>query len=143
MGNPLVLVIVITVVLLVPFLFFMVIGYTRSDYVLTYRRFKKPVQTTGVIEWVECVSDSQGECQYITTYSYIDNRGERRTVAFRWQKRLGWPGDAIEIHFDSQDPENSIADCQLQYGRRVWKNILITISATVIFTLLGILFTHK
>lgn len=143
MNDPLTLVIVITTVALAPFLFFTVIRYIRTDYIMVYKRFKKPVQTTGVIEWVECVSDTQGESRYIITYSYIDNRGERRTAAFRWHQRIGWRGDGIAMYFDSQAPEKCIAYCQLEYGRKIWRNTYLTLLGIVVFTLFGFLFFSK
>ena len=143
MDNLLTLTLVIFFAALAPFVFVAAVRFARTDYVLVYRRFKKPVQTTGVIEWVECVNVSEGECQYITTYSYIDNRGERRTASFRWHKRLGWNGDEISIHFDSQDPESSIADCQVEYGRKIWRNTLITILAVIGFAVYGILYNLR
>ena len=140
MDGLLTSVIVISIVSLVPFIIFAVIRYVRTDYVMVYKRFKKPVQTTGIIEWVECVNIPQGGCYYITTYSYTDNRGERRTTAFKWHKRIGWPDDRIELHFDSQDPESSIADCQLVYGRKELRITLITIAALIVFAVFGFLY---
>ena len=143
MDNLLTLTLVIMFVALVPFVFAAVIRFVRTDYVLVYKRFKKPVQTTGVIEWVECVNIPQGGSYYIVTYSYTDNMGERRTVAFRWHQRIGWPNDMIAIHFDSQDPESSIADCQVEYGRKVWRNTLIIFLATLVFAAFGLLYFFK
>lgn len=140
MDGQWTLVIVIMLVSIAPFIIFAVIRYVRTDHVLVYKRFKKPVQTTGVIEWVECVNIPQGGCYYITTYSYTDNRGERRTVAFKWHKRIGWPGDSIVLHFDSQDPESSIADCQLEYGRKELRITVIAIIVTVVLALFGFLY---
>ena len=140
MDGQWTLVIVIMVVSLAPFIIFAVIRYARTNYVGIYKRFKKPVQTTGVIEWVECVNIPQGGCYYITTYSYTDNMGERRTAAFKWHMRIGWPGDMIDIHFDSQDPESSIADCQLVYGRKELRITLITIAALIVFAVFGFLY---
>lgn len=143
MDNLLTLTLVITFVALAPFVFAAAIRFARTDYVLVYKRFKKPVQTTGVIEWVDCINDSQGGSYYIITYSYTDNMGERRTVAFRWHKRQGWPGDEISIHFDSQAPESSIADCQVVYGRKIWRNTLITILGMIVFAAFGFLYSSR
>lgn len=142
MDGLLTPVLVISAVLLVPFIFFSVIRYFRTSYALIYKRFKKPVQTTGIIDWVECVGTQQGE-YYITTYTYTDNRGEQRTVTFRWHRRIGWPGDSIVIHFDSQSPESCIADCQLEYGRKICRNSLITILALVVFSVMCFLCFSK
>lgn len=143
MDNLLTLTLVIMFVALVPFVFVAVIRFVRTDYVLVYKRFKKPVQTTGVIQWVEYVNIPQGGSYYIVTYSYTDNMGERRTVAFKWHQRIGWPNDMIVIHFDSQDPESSIADCQVVYGRKVWWNTLITIFAMIVFAVFGLSYFSK
>lgn len=142
MDGQLTLVVVISAALIAPFVIFAVIRYVRTDYMLVYKRFKKPVQTTGVIEWVECVElPQQSGRYYITTYSYTDNTGERRTASFKWHQRIGWPGDVIEIHFDSQAPESSIADCQLVHGRKELRYTLITILAMIVFMVLGLAFS--
>ena len=143
MDGLLTPVLVLSAVSLVPFIFFTVIRYVRSDYVLVYRRLKKPVRTMGIIDWVECVNVPQGGCYYITTYTYTDNTGEQRTVTFRWHKRIGWPGDGIVMYFDSQSPEKCIADCQLEYGRKTWRNILITVAALIVFSVYVFLYFLK
>ena len=143
MDGQLKLILIILAVSVVPFVIFAVIRYVRTNYIGVYKRFKKPVQTTGVIEWVECVElPQQGGSYYIITYSYTDNTGERRTVAFRWHKRIGWPGDSIEVHFDSQAPESSIPDCQLEYGRKELRYTVIVIFAIIVFTVFSLAFSQ-
>ena len=137
MDRPWTFAIVITLVTLAPFIFFAAIRFSRTNSALIYKRFKKPVQTTGVIEWVDCVAVPQGGCYYIITYSYTDNMGEQRIVAFRWHERIGWPDDSIVIHFDSQSPESSIADCQLEHGRKKWRETVITVLAMIVFAVIG------
>lgn len=143
MDGLLTPVLVITVVSLAPFIIFAVIRYARTDYVLVYRRFKKPVQTIGIIDWVECVNIPQGGCYYITTYTYTDNMGEQRTASFRWHRKPGRRGDGIAMYFDSQAPEKCIAYCQLEYGRKIWRNTYLTLLGIVVFTVFGFLFFSK
>ena len=139
MDREWALAVLIIVVALAPFAFLAVIHYARTEHAVSYKQFKKPVQTTGIIEWVECVRIPQGGSYYIITYSYTDNMGERRTVAFRWHRRIGWPGSSIVVHFDSQAPERSIADCQLGYGRKMWRNTLLMIAFMIVLAVMGFL----
>ena len=143
MDGKWTLAVVIAAVFLAPFIFFVVIRCVRADYVVIYRRFKKPVQTMGVIEWVECVNIPKGGCYYIITYSYTDNVGKKHTVAFRWHKKIGWTDCPIVVHFDSQAPENCISDYQLEFGRRIWRNILEMFLSALVFAVFGILFFFK
>ena len=143
MDRPWALAVLITVVALAPFTIFAVMRFVRAERAVSYKQFKKPVQTTGVIEWVDCINDPQGGSHYIITYSYTDNMGEKHTVAFRWHRRIGWPGDEIVIHFDSQDPESCIADCQVEHGRKIWRNTLIIIIAMFVFAVFGFLSYSK
>ena len=131
---------ILLAVSLTPFVIFTVIRSVRTDLVWAYKHFKKPVQTTGIIDWVECIDIPQGECYYITTYTYTDNMGKQRTVTFKWHRRIGWPGDSIAVQFDSQDPEKCIANCQLEQGRKVWRITLITVLALVVFAGFGLLY---
>lgn len=140
MDRQITLVLVIAAVLLAPFIFFTVIRYVRADYLWKYKRFKKPVQTMGVIEWVECVDIPKGGSYYIITYSYTDNTGEHRIASFRWHERVGMLGSGIVIYFDSQDPASCIAGCQLEYGLRIWRIIYITLFALVVFLLFSLWF---
>lgn len=143
MDGQLTLVLVISAALIAPFVIFAVIRYARTNYIGVYKRLKKPVRTTGVIEWVECVAlPRHSGSYYIITYSYTDNAGERRTAAFRWHKKIGWPGDSIELHFDSQDPESCIAECQVEYGKKELKYTVIVISAIIVFTVFSLAFSQ-
>lgn len=102
-------------------LFIAVIVYVCTYHVRIYKGLKKPVKTVGVVEDVEYLDDPDEEgssSQYwLITYSYEDNSGQRQYVTFQWQQNLFKAGDKIVLHYDSQDPQNCIADCQLQYGK--------------------------
>lgn len=69
---------------------------------------------------------------YIVTYSYTDNTGQRRTASFQWSKNIGKAGDKIALHYDSQDPQDSIADCQLKYGKNLWWKVLIALAVILV-----------
>lgn len=102
-----------------------------------YKSFKKPVKTMGVIGEVRVVSgeshgDESTRGYYVITYSYTDNGGVQRTNTFKWQQNVGNTGDKIALHCDSQNPQNSIADCQLKYGKNLWWKVLIALAAIIL-----------
>jgi len=100
-----------------------------------YKRFKKPVKVTGIIdntEYIRGSNDYSGGYEvpdyYIVTYSYTDNTGQRHTASFQWSKNIGKAGEKIALHYDSQNPQDSIADCQLKYGKNLWWKVLIALA---------------
>lgn len=124
-GIAAVALIVIAVIALIVF------ALTRHS--TFYKNFKKPVKTMGVVDDVEYVSSPHHEeDHYIIRYSYADNSGTRRTAQFIWQRRIYEAGDKIALHFDSQSPDNSIADCQLNYGKSVWWKVVLILAAIFI-----------
>lgn len=125
-GVSAVAVIIIAVIAVVIF------AVTRHGAV--YRSFKKPVRTMGIVDGVEYVEPhiNGGEPHYIISYYYTDSAGNRHTARFAWQKKAFGVGDKIALHFDSQNPENCIADCQLKYGKSMWWKALLIIAAIVV-----------
>lgn len=116
-------------------LFIGIIIFICTYHTNIYKRFKKPVKVMGIIDKTEYVRgsyDYSGGYQvpdyYIVTYSYTDNAGQRRTASFQWQKNIGKAGDKIALHYDSQNPQDSIADCQLKYGKNLWWKVLIALA---------------
>ncbi len=113
-----------------------VIVYVCIYHAKSYRNFKKPVKTVGVVEDVEYVDDSDEEdsnSQYwLITYSYEDNSGQRQYVTFQWRQNLFKSGDKILLHYDSQNPQNCIADCQLRYGKNLWWKVLIILAVLIV-----------
>ncbi len=98
-----------------------------------YKRFKKPVKTMGVIEETQYIDvPDEGENFYLITYSFTDSAGTRRSVTFRWQQNVGGAGDKIAVHYDSQDPEKSIVDCQLKYGKSLWRKVLVILAVLIV-----------
>lgn len=98
-----------------------------------YKSFKKPVKTMGLIDEAQYIRDSNdGEGYYLITYSYTDNVGLRHTGTFKWLQNAGRTGDKIAVHYDSQDPEKSIADCELKYGKNLWWKVLIALAVIIV-----------
>ncbi|MCM1165334.1 MAG: hypothetical protein NC299_12180 [Lachnospiraceae bacterium] len=98
-----------------------------------YKGFKKPVKTMGLIDEAQYIRDSNdGEGYYLITYSYTDNVGLRHTGTFKWLQNAGRTGDKIAVHYDSQNPEKSIADCQLKYGKSLWWKVLIALAVIIV-----------
>lgn len=108
-----------------------------------YRRMKKPVKTMGIIDDAEHKDGGdEGDDYYVITYSYTDNGGVRRTNKFEWQQNIGKASDKIALHYDSQNPQNSIADCQLKYGKNLWWKVLLILAAIIVPSMfLGIYFS--
>lgn len=96
------------------------------------KSLKKSVKTVGVIDAVEAESDDEGGTIYIITYSYTDNAGMRRTNKFGWGRSIGKAGDKLALFYDSQAPQNSIAECQVKYGKNLWWKVLIVLAAIII-----------
>lgn len=96
-----------------------------------FKSLKKPVKTMGVIDDVEAESDDEGGTSYIITYSYTDNAGMRRTNKFGWGRSIGKAGDKLALFYDSQAPQNSIAECQVKYGRSLWWKVLIVLAVLI------------
>lgn len=108
--------------------------FTVTRYGAVYKSFKKPVKTTGIVDAVEYAAShsDEGEDHFIIRYSYTDGAGARHTAQFKWQRRIYEAGDKIVLHFDSQNPGNCIADCQLNYGRSAWWKALLVLAALFI-----------
>lgn len=108
-----------TAILLIVFI--AVIVYVCTYHVRIYKDLKKPVKTVGIVEDVKYYDDPETDNSYshywLITYSYEDNSGQRQYVTFKWQQNLFKSGDKILLHYDSQNPQNCIADCQLKYGK--------------------------
>ncbi len=98
-----------------------------------FKSFRKPVKTMGVIEETQYIDDpDEGENFYLITYSFTDNAGIRYSVTFRWQQNVGRDGDKITVHYDSQNPEKSIADCQLKYGKSLWWKVPVIFAVLIV-----------
>lgn len=126
------LTLIVSVVAIVLILFIALIIFVCTYHVRIYKSLKKPVKTMGVIGKTEYVSDSdEGEGYYVITYAYSDNAGQPHTATFRWQRNIGKAGDKIALHYDTQNPERCIADCQLRYGKNLWWKVLIILAVLI------------
>ena len=115
-----------------------------------YKRFKKPVKTMGIIDKTEYVrggNDYNGGYEtpdyYIVTYSYTDSMGQRRTASFQWQRNIGKAGNKIALHYDSQNPQDSIADCQLKYGKNLWWKVRIALAIILVPSIFIAIYLEK
>ena len=98
-----------------------------------YKSFGKPVKTMGVIEQTRYIDvPDEGKNFYLITYSFTDNAGIRYSATFRWLQNVGGAGDKIAVHYDSLDPQKSIADCQLKYGKNLWWKVLIILAVLIV-----------
>lgn len=134
-DQNLMLAVIISIGVLALILFIGIIIFICTYHTRIYKHLKKPVKVTGIIDKTEYVrgsNDYSGGYEvpdyYIVTYSYTDNTGQRRTASFQWLKNIGKAGDKIALHYDSQDPQDSIADCQLKYGKNLWWKVLIALA---------------
>lgn len=112
-----------------------IIVYICTYHSRIYKSLKKPVKTMGEIisaEWVrgyESYSDGyETPGHYIITCSFTDNTGQPRSVSFQCGRNIGKAGDKIVLHYDSEDPQKFIADCQLKYGKSLWWKVLIVLA---------------
>lgn len=136
MDNQLMLAVVVSLGVVIFVLFIGIIIFICTYHTKIYKRFKNPVKTTGIIDKTEhdpgppvAIDGSYTPPgHYIITYSYTDNMGMRHTASFQWQRNIGKAGDKIALHYDSQDPQSSIADCQLKYGKNLWWKVLIALA---------------
>lgn len=140
MNDMLALILIVSAALLILLVVLIILVCTYHK--RFYRSFKKPVKTMGIIDDVEAESDEEGGTSYIIAYSYTDNAGMRRTNKFRWGRSIGKAGDKLALFYDSQAPQNSIADCQLKYGKGLWWKVLIVLAVIIVPSIvLGIYFT--
>lgn len=135
MKDQLMLAVSISIGVLMLILFIGIIIFICTYHTGIYKRFKKPVKTTGIIDKTEYDRGYEGYSEgyeppghYIITYSYTDNTGVRHTASFKWSRNIGKAGDKIALHYDSQNPQSSIADCQLKYGKNLWWKVLIALA---------------
>ncbi len=138
-DHQLGLAIIVSIGVLMLILFIGIIIFICTYHTKIYKRFKKPVKVMGIIDKTEYVrgsDDYSGGYEvpdyYIVTYSYTDNWGQRRTASFQWQRNIGKAGDKIALHYDSQNPQDSIADCQLKYGKNLWWKVLIALAVILV-----------
>lgn len=132
MNDTLTLALIVSgsALLLIPFIALIIFVCTYHTGV--FKRMKKPVKTMGIIEDAELMDGGdEGSDYYVITCAYTDNAGQPHTVTFNWQRNIGKAGDKIALHYDSQNPERWIADCQLQYGRGLWWKVLIILAVLI------------
>ncbi len=139
MNKQLGLMVIVSISALALILFIVVIIFVCTYHTSIYKRFKKPVKTIGIIDKKEYVQGYDSYVDgynprghYIITYSYTDNMGQYHTASFNWQQNIGKAGDKIALHYDSQAPHSSIADCQLKYGKNLWWKVLIILAAIIV-----------
>lgn len=144
------LAVIISIGVLGLILFVGIIIFICTYHARIYKRLKKPVKVTGIIDKTEYVRGSndysggyEAPDYYIVTYSYTDNAGQRRTASFQWSKNIGKAGDKIVLHYDSQDPQRCIADCQLKYGKNLWWKVLIALAILFIPSIFIALYLEK
>lgn len=110
-----------------------VIIYVCTYHSGIYKSFRNPVKTTGVIveaRYIDVPDD--GENFYLITYSFTDSAGVRHSATFKWLRNIGRDGDKITVHYDSQNPEKSIADCQLKYGKSLWWKVPVILAVLIV-----------
>lgn len=136
MNDTLTLTLIISGSAILLVLFIALIIFVCTYHTGIYRRMKKPVKAMGIIEDAELKDGGdEGNDYYVITYSYTDNAGIRRTNTFEWQQNIGKASDKIALHYDTQNPQNSIADCQLKYGKGLWWKVLIILAALIILAI--------
>lgn len=89
----------------------------RTSQRKTYKRLKKPAQTTGIVDKIHPETS-------VVDYSYTDNHGKRHTASFRLLGKHFKKGDKIEICFDAENPEKSIPGCTLKSWKTFWSEFL-------------------
>ncbi len=150
MDNWLKLSIIVSIGALMLIIFIGIIIFICTYHTRIYKRFKKPVKTMGIIDKTEYVrggNDYNGGYEtpdyYIVTYSYTDSTGQRRTASFQWQRNIGKAGNKIALHYDSQNPQDSIADCQLKYGKNLWWKVLIALAIILVPSIFIAIYLEK
>lgn len=109
-----------------------------------YKSFRKPVKTIGVIEEARYIDvPDEGENFYLITYSFTDKAGIRHSATFRWLQNIGGAGDKIAVRYDSHDPEKSIAECQLRYGKNLWWKVLIILAVLIVPAIFIVIYFGK
>ena len=150
-DHQLRLAIIVSIGALILILFIGIIIFICTYHTKIYKRFKKPVKTMGIIDDTEYVSPPPAAIDgsytppghYTVTYSYTDNMGQRHTASFQWQRNIGKAGDKIAVHYDSQNPQDSIADCQLKYGKNLWWKVLIALAIIFVPSIFIAIFLEK